>query len=678
MRTALTLFLSLLWLTCAHPLYPQEERPRDLFAKAYTLFSHGNLLEAEGLLVKALDTGSPLEDYSLYFLGVISSSRAASSSARNYFSRLKQGFPQSVWLPHASLQLAKISLTGKDYSQALEDLKSLRNRKVKGEVAEEALYLLAQTYEFKEELPQAYSVYQELRRSAPLSPWAAAARKEVGRLRRQYPQLFSLTTPEALAEEGELLLREREYPEAERVYRRLLDLVPRGSLRPRFLTGLANVYRGVRRREEEIPVLSEIVRQYPASPEAPNALYQMALNYWNRDENLKALEHLRQLKERYPGSPLIDSATLTSARIYESLGRPAEAMHIYQDFPQRFPQSPLREEASWRLAWMRYFQGDHHHAYDAFRRIAVDKGADRYKNAALYWQGRTAEKIGRPEEARQLYLRIVSSQEDTYYLAPAARALVKMGVAIEERRAPSPEPPPEPPRSMDQGSSFHLARAQELAQISLHHLALAELDEIKNLSSGDPVLMLVLAREYARIQAYNRSVVLANQLNQPSDQLDRYRYPLAYWEMVRKKAEERGLDPYLILALMRQESTFDPKALSPASAHGLMQLLPSTAARAATRIGLRPPRRERLFDPDINLTLGAYHLKALLRRYSNSLVKAVAAYNAGENAVDRWLRQIPAEDEEEFIERIPYGETRLYVKLVLRNYLNYKRIYDQP
>lgn len=675
MRSALTLFLSLLCLTWTGSLYSQEESPRQLFAKAYGLFSQGNLVEAEELFLKTLDAGSPLDDYSLYFLGVISSSRAATASARNYFSHLKQKFPQSIWFPHANLELAKISLAENDYSQALEQLRTLRARKSRGEISDEALYLIAQTHELKGELSPAYSLYQELRRTSPFSPRAVAARKEVNKLRRQHPELFSLTTPEALAEEGELLFRERDYHEAERTYRRVLALVPRGSLRPRYLMGLAQVYRGIRRREEEIPVLSEIVREYPASPEAPNALYQLALNYWNRDENLKALERLRQLKERYPASPLIDSAHLATARIYESMGRTAEAVRIYQDFHQRFPLSPLREEASWRLAWFRYLQGDYNRAYDAFKRIASDKGTDRYKNAALYWQGRTAEKLGRPEEAIQLYLQIVNSQEETYYLAPAARALVKMGAIIEERKAPNPAPLAELSRSTDQGLSFRLTRVQELAEISLHQLAIAELDEIRNLASGDPALMLVLVREYTRNQAYNRSVVLANQLNHPSNEINRYRYPLAYWETVRKQAEERKLDPYLVLALMRQESTFDPRALSPASAHGLMQLLPSTAARTAAQMGLQSPQSERLFDPDLNITLGIYHLRVLLRRYSNNLVKAIAAYNAGENAVDRWLRQIPAEDEEEFIERIPYSETRLYVKLVLRNYLSYKRIY---
>ncbi|MFQ5539134.1 MAG: lytic transglycosylase domain-containing protein, partial [Candidatus Binatia bacterium] len=141
---------------------------------------------------------------------------------------------------------------------------------------------------------------------------------------------------------------------------------------------------------------------------------------------------------------------------------------------------------------------------------------------------------------------------------------------------------------------------------------------------------------------------------------------------------KRGLDPYLVLALVRQESLFDPQALSPASALGLMQLLPSTAGREAKRMGLPFPAPEKLYDPDFNVMLGTQHLKRLFQIYSNNVVKAVAAYNAGKKAVDRWERKLSALDQEEFIERITYSETRLYVKLVLRNYWIYKILYDNP
>jgi len=677
MEKVLVFLFSLL--CCFYPfqLSSQEGGLGAQFAKAYSLYSQGNFVQAEEIFRKTLDLKFPLEDYSLYFLGTIASYRGELESSRQYFYQLKRSFPQSVWIPHAELQLAKLFLAEKNFPQAMEGLRALRVLKVKREISDEALYLIGQIHELLGELAQAYSIYQELRRTSPLSSWAASARKEVNRLREQHPQLFSLATLEALADEGEMLLREREYQEAERTYRKLLELVPQGSLRPRFLTGLANLLREARKREKAIPPLTEILDKYPASPETPAALYRLAEIYWNRDENLKALDYFKQLRDRYPKSSFNDLAHFASARIYESLGKPGDALRLYQDFSKKFPASPLREEAQWRLAWIHYLQGDYDRAYSTFHRLAAEKGEGRYKSAAIYWQARTAQKLGRSEEAKQNFLQILNAQEESYYKGPAAGWLEKMGVIVEEKKPASSSLLPETVPSLSPERSFHLSRAEELAQLSLNHLAVTELDEIRNSIDDDLSLKMALMREYVRNGAYLRSTALANQLSLPSEELNRYRYPLAYWETIQKRAAERGLDPYLVLALIRQESLFDPKALSSASAFGLMQLLLSTAVRAATQLGLPPPQPENLYEPELNLLLGTHYLKELLQRYSNNSVKAIAAYNAGEDAVARWEKQIAAEDEEEFIERIPYTETRLYVKLVLRNHRVYRKTYDK-
>ena len=676
MKRGLTYSLLILWLIFCREARSQEIDTQELFSKAYSLFSKGDLPQAEELFRKTLDDKFLLKDYSLYFLGVIAFSQGNLASGRNYFSQLGQKFPQSVWSGHADLQLAKLSLAEKNYQQALAELRALRNRRLGKEILAEAHYLLGQLHETLGELKAAYSVYRELRRASPLSPWAALARKEARRLREEQPQLFGPTRADALLDEAELLDRERQYQEAEKAYRTLADLAPRGPLRPRFLLGLANSLRAARKREEAIPVLTEIIENHPRSAQAPNALYRLAEIYWNRDENVKALDYFKQLGERYPKGPFNDIAHYAAARIHESLGKPAEALRLYREFAGKFPDSPMHDEAGWRLAWVHYLQADYDRAYAAFRRLATDKREGRYKIAALYWQGRTAQMTGRAEEATQIYLRILNGREESYYKGPAAGRLSALGVAIEEKKSADSNPGFEPTLSLSSDRSFHFTRAQELAQISLGHLAVAELDEIKNLHNEDLSLRLTLMREYARNRAYARSVALATQIYLPSDELDRHRYPLAYWETIQQTAEKKGLDPYLVLALIRQESLFDPKALSSASAYGLMQLLPSTAVRAAAQLGLPPPQPQKLYEPELNLMLGTHYLKELLQRYSNNPVKAIAAYNAGENAVARWEKQIAVEDEEEFIERITYTETRNYVKLVLRNYRIYKNIYD--
>jgi soluble lytic murein transglycosylase len=492
-------------------------------------------------------------------------------------------------------------------------------------------------------------------------------------LQQQYPEFFARASYERSWEEAELLLRQRQYRESEGAFRNLLELFPDEGLRPRSLFGLARATAAQGKRAEEIPLLAVIVNKYPHSPETPQALNRLARIYWNADENLTALAYFKRLLERYPQSSFADSAHIAVARIHLSLGQPQETIKMLRAFARRFPASPLRGEAKWRLAWIFYLQGDYERAYATFKSLAAEEMAGRYKIAALYWQGRTAEKTERQEEAKNTYLTLVTQHDESFYAGPARQRLETNG-QIPEVKISSGAPATDSGKSPSGRFSFHLARARELAELSLGSFAVAELDAARE-PIADPETALVLAREYARLGAYHRSVPLATQISTASDEVRMHRYPLAHWELVKRKAEERGLDPYLVLALMRQESLFDARAVSPAHAMGLMQLLPSTAARLAKQLGLPEPAPEKLFDPELNITLGTYYLQELMRLYADDPVKALGAYNAGERTMARWERQIVTDDAEEFIERITYGETLQYVKLVLRSRRLYRGLY---
>ncbi len=679
MKQALIL-ACLLWIySLPHDLRAQEDDPGPVFSRAYQLFTEGKSEQAEIVFFETLNIDFPLEDYSLYYLGVISSNRGNFEDARNLFSQLRLRFPQSLWFHRAELQLAKNLIAEEKLPEARQILTNLRTDKsVKKAVSEEAGYLLARISETEGQVTRAFSLYRELREAAPLSPWAASARKEIHRLRTKWPERFPLASPEALWQEAELLTRERQYREAEKIYQKLLELDSAKRERPRYLFGLARAYLAHRRRQEAIPHLTEIVRQYPKSPEASGALYRWAWILWNRNENERALSLFKQLIEHYPNNSFLETAHLASGRIYESLGKQDEAIASYKATARKFRDGRTWEEAQWRLAWIYYLSGYWNAAYTTFKSIAAKKGEGRFQTAALYWQARSTAKLGTLEEAKQIYINILRAEEDSYYKSPATRDLEKMGAELPQDPMPGIESSVSLTPLFNAAHWFHLTRARELERMELNQLAIGELDEIHRLNDKDLPLRMLLMREYARNRAYARSVALAQTIPDLSEERSRHLYPLAYWAMIQQKANERELDPFLVLALIRQESLFDPRARSSASALGLMQLLPSTASRVANQNGLELSSEEKLFEPELNLTLGISYLKELLGRYSNNLVKAIAAYNAGENAVARWEGQFPGDDIEEFIERIPYGETRLYVKLVLRNLRTYKLLYDNP
>jgi peptidoglycan lytic transglycosylase len=672
---------SALWLALAvflisSAVHSQEQSPRDLFSKAYVLLAADDPRPAEELFLRTVDRGYVLEDYSLHFLSVIAAKSGNAQAARQYYAQLQQKFPDSVWVPDADLQLARFALAEKNYSKAVELSRALRGVRAKKDIADEATYLLALAQEGAGDWKQSYIAYQELRRSAPLSSWDAPSRKAVAALREKYPELFPMSAPEAQLAEGDLLTREQAYADTEKLYRKLLETAG-GNFRPRVLAALGNLYRVQRKRDEAIPVLTEMVEKFPDSSEAPAALNQLAQIYWNRDEDAKALEYFKLMRQRYPKSQYADFAWNATARIYESEGRHDDALAAYQSLAKEGGDPQMREEGAWRAAWIYYWRKDNANSNAAFKRLAASKDANKYRLASVYWQARTAARMDQPDEAKRLYTLVLNDADESYYKAASAARLARMGAPVEEKKIDAAPPEPPKPPVVSTAQLFHLSRAQELSELTLQPAAVAELDEVRSLASEDVALRLVLLREYARNGAYNRTVALSNQqpLVRYGDELARYRYPLAYWDSVQKLAKDTGIDPYLVVSLIRQESLFDPKAISPASAHGLMQLLHSTAARTAARLKLAAPPRERLYEPEVNLKLGIHHLKELLQRFSNSTVKAVAAYNAGENAVARWETRFAGTEEDEFIERIPYTETQLYVKLVLRNLRVYKKIY---
>jgi soluble lytic murein transglycosylase-like protein len=206
-------------------------------------------------------------------------------------------------------------------------------------------------------------------------------------------------------------------------------------------------------------------------------------------------------------------------------------------------------------------------------------------------------------------------------------------------------------------------------ELGLPQLARREVDALRG--TADPVLV---AQAYEAIGAPEGAIRLAATLPRTGEQR-RYLYPLGYWDVVRDAAGREGLDPLLVQALIRQESAFAARAVSPADAYGLMQLLPSTAAEVAVARGEPAPDRTRLTEVDVNVTLGTALLRRLLAQYAGSEIKALAAYNAGEDAVRKWEGRYGQRAEDEFVELISFRETKRYVKVVLENYQVYRTLY---
>jgi soluble lytic murein transglycosylase len=282
------------------------------------------------------------------------------------------------------------------------------------------------------------------------------------------------------------------------------------------------------------------------------------------------------------------------------------------------------------------------------------------------------ERAGDGAAAATVYRTLLEEYPDGYYAYLverrtdlAAKPLTVATLATHPKRLPAAIEQP-------------LERARLLRDAGIDDLAVAEV--VTALERADDVTRRAMLPQLVSAGAYSHALRTAFELYRRNvleeDELYPFIYPAAFGEIVDREARRNGLDPFLVYSLIRQESLFDERAVSPASAYGLMQLLLPTANRVAARTNVDRVELDDLFQPEINIKLGTAYLAELGTRFDRDPVLMLAGYNAGERAAGRWRERLRGAELDEFVERISYRETRNYVKKVLRNYRNYRRLYD--
>jgi soluble lytic murein transglycosylase len=328
------------------------------------------------------------------------------------------------------------------------------------------------------------------------------------------------------------------------------------------------------------------------------------------------------------------------------------ALNIYNDVAARYPSDA--EEAMWGIGWTYYRTADYRKSAGVFSKLYAKYEDPKY----LYWQARSTEASG--EDAKMLYGALSKYENNFYAVLSVATGKIKAGsVTSSEISGES-----------DTGAQRQFERADVLLSLHMTREANAELQwKVRKLET--PLTLLAAASRFQKIGDYKRSVTLVTRMPY-AEKLHRFWYPLAFWDDVEKISKKHDMDPMIAMSVMREESRFDPDARSVAGARGLMQLMPQTAYRIdkSTKLGIS--RDSQINDVRNNIHLGIYYLKSLFREF-RSLPYVLAAYNAGEVIVKKWEQQGNQKAVDEFIEEIPYAETRNYVKKVVTSYFQYKR-----
>lgn len=386
------------------------------------------------------------------------------------------------------------------------------------------------------------------------------------------------------------------------------------------------------------------------------------------DEAMRRHAEVGQARAPIPGLPdarqrdVGDESAFLAAWLPYDAGDHARAVVTLEAFARAHPGSRRVEDALWFAAWARYRLGRHEEADRALARLARGPLAD----AALYWRGRLARGRG---AQRALFRSALAVGGDGWYGVLARLRLAALGEAPRRGRPAAGRPIPD---VIDAWAAGRLAVAVELLGLGLRDQALAELREVSRAGRSRPSAGAI-AQLAAFAGDYELPFRLARDVLPITRRTQRWLYPEPLPELLGPAARRLGVDPALVLSVMRRESSFRADVRSLAGAEGLLQLRPATAERLAALLGVAPGAGGRLRDPATAIPLGAHYLGLLLARFGEPAL-AVAAYNAGPNPVAAWAAARAGAPLDEWVESIPYRETRQYVKVVLAGWDAYRAI----
>jgi len=544
---------------------------------------------------------------------------------------------------------------------------------------------LAKGFQALQQLPEAVKHYQRVYYLYPDTDAAAEAAKALSELRRTMGASYPVATMAMRLERIDKWIAAREYRKART---ELTELAGEATGADRDIA---------RVRAAALDALEgRVSRAYSAlrglAVEAPEAdaerLYYLVYCGRKMESDSAMLEAIERLN-RYPKSPWRLKALVMAGNRFLLANRPDQYEPLFRAAFESFPGEQDAAYCQWKVAWNAYLRRRPDAAdllRDHLRRFPASAKA----SAALYFLGRLAESGSDLSAAAAFYKEVLQRYPNFYYGLLArqhaarpeiARAPLSEETAAFLRALALPEPrKPENSRPTP-ATERRIARARLLASAGFPDWAEAELRFGAKTDAQPHLIAIELARRAGQPHEAMRAVksvapdYLSWSLDAAPQRFWQLLFPLPWRRTLISQADRRALDPFMVAGLIRQESEFNPKAISPARAYGLTQVLPSTGRKLARQEGLRRFRPGMLLHPETNLRLGISYLGSLLAQWSGKWEEALASYNAGKSRVEEWLTWGDYREPAEFVETIPFTETREYVQSVMRNAALYRQLY---
>lgn len=594
---------------------------------------------------------------------------------------------QPVWqaAPPSALISKSVALEANALLQQNQGAKaaSLVNQHLADVTPQQAHLLLARAYEAQGNGAEAAAHYQKIYVENPLSAEASDAETALARYPTLAPALFFARALK-LVDGGD-------YTRARKELTLLLPRLSGADLDlARVRIGAALFLGG-----EYKPAYHHLnsFQAWAAEAEAERLFYLVRTGR-RLDKIDEMAVYLDRLSKTYPQSEWRLQAVIAAANYYSGHDQKDLAAALYQACYTAFPKDPRSAQCHWKTAWDQYLR-DPAHASEILREHLTRYPDSEHMSAAIYFLGRIAETTSDRGSARVFYEQLCTSYPNYYYAMLARQRLSQSGVATTARSAEARQilsaiqlPKPNLPETFvaTPVTKDRIDRARLLATAGLDDFAEGEL-RCGAKTDGQPQLMAVELAELAtRRDAPDQGIrfikryapgYLSIAIDKAPDKFWRLAFPMPYRSSIETYSRERSLDPYLVAALIRQESEFNPNAVSRSNARGLTQVMPGTGRELGRKLKIPRYRTAMLFTPDTNVKIGTYYLKALFDQLQGKWEATLASYNAGKSRVTGWLSASAYNEPAEFVESIPIAETRVYVQSVLRNAEVYRRLYSK-
>ena len=661
-----------------------RQHPGEGAAAAHLALGHAYMLDhryvdAINSFHQANVSGTALDDYADYLGAQAAIQAGRGSDAYALLDRFADRHPESIFDANAPVLLANAHLQQNDPQGALRVLVPLADSAQASHV--DFRYALGRAYQMSGDTTHAAATYKSLYVSFPLSVEAAQART----------QMQAMGTPPTVAERkthADQLFNAKRYGEAGEEYHSIekdgsgLSAADHDALLIYAAACDMRLKRISRREVEKLPETKD--------DSAALKLYMLA--ELSRTENDQAAHDalIAKMVAEFPSSRWLEEALYSGGNMYLLKHDPQQATYHYSLLVKMFPSSTYAASAHWRAAWMNYRL----HNYPEAARL-MDEQIQGYPAgievpSALYWRGRIYEDEEKNFGQAVNYYRALNSSYINFYYALLARQRLNVLKGQGTTTAPAtvlssvhvpvvPELTGELPENEP-----HLIKARLLANASLNEYIGPEIQASSTSSEWGALAQAEIYSSYGEttraIQSMKHSGISFFSL--PLDQVPtvywKLLFPQAYWSDLAADAQKNGLDPYMVASLIRQESEFNAGVVSHANAYGLMQLLPSVGKSMAKKQGMKGFNANELLNPSVNLQLGTENLRLVLERFDGQPEYALAAYNAGDVPVRQWMAIGDYKDIAEFVESIPYTETREYVQAILRNREIYRALYATP